>query len=63
MNQTKFRPSIIHYASVHDCQMILKELHEDIAEVITDKSQLIIIKQILLDKQDEVMERYNRNRN
>lgn len=62
MNQTKFRPSIISYASVDDCQMILKELQEDLAEVITDRSQLIMIKQVLLDKHDEIRDRYIRNR-
>ena len=30
MTQTKFRPSIVNYASVSDCQMILEELIEDL---------------------------------
>lgn len=56
---TKFRPSIISYASVLDCYMILDELQDDLAEVIIDQSQLAIVKQLLVDKQKEVRARYS----
>ena len=33
---TKFRPSIIHYASVSDIEMIINELFEEIDEKVAD---------------------------
>ena len=81
---TKFRPSIIHYASVCDINKILDELIEDIDEKVAQAEQkqmqfreegyqsqvneyhgkviaLLQFQNTLLDKQQEVKERYTRN--
>lgn len=55
----KFRPSIIHYASIEDCQMVLDELKEDLVNQFEEATYQKLV-QILDIKKGEITGRYNR---
>jgi beta-galactosidase/beta-glucuronidase len=65
MNQTKkFKPSIINYCCQNQSLKIVKELIEDINDLIKTSTEqmeadtLKMIKNMLFDKQEEIMDRY-----
>lgn len=59
LNNTIYKPAITTYSSVSDCQMVLDELKEELANQFDDTTYLKIL--MLLDsKKVEIIERYNR---
>lgn len=55
---TKFKPSIVHYASVSDTKMIIHELMEELSVFDDATNQKLI--EMLNAKKDEIDSRYNR---